>query len=143
MAEPSHAHGGHASHAGSSDPGSSIPGSSNPGSSHGSHSHGGGAHGAHAPVDFGRAFLIGIVLNAGFVAVEGAYGFAANSVALLADAGHNLSDVLSLAVAWIASILARRAPSTRYTWGFRNASVLAALLNALLLAVAAAPARSR
>jgi cobalt-zinc-cadmium efflux system protein len=64
----------------------------------------------HAPKNFGRAFLIGIVLNTGFVATEAVYGIFANSLALLADAGHNLSDVLGLALAWGASVLARRQP---------------------------------
>lgn len=68
-----------------------------------SHSHGGRGH-SHAPKDFGRAFAIGIALNVGFVLVEAAYGFMANSMALLADAGHNLSDVLGLVIAWIAAM---------------------------------------
>ena len=74
--------------------------------SHG-HAHGPGGH-VHAPADFGRAFAIGIALNVGFVAVEAVYGVLANSVALLADAGHNLSDVLGLAVAWAAAALLAR-----------------------------------
>lgn len=80
--------------------------------------------------------MIGIVLNLAFVAVEAAYGFIADSMALLSDAGHNLSDVLGLAIAWGAAILARRAPNERYTYGLRSSSILAALLNALLLMVA-------
>lgn len=95
----------------------------------------GHAHG-HAPASFGRAFAIGIALNLGFVIVEAGYGFAANSVALLADAGHNLSDVLGLAVAWAGATLAARPPSKRFTYGLRGSSILAALLNALLLMVA-------
>jgi cobalt-zinc-cadmium efflux system protein len=101
--------------------------------SHG-HSHGLGHH--HAPVDFGRAFLIAISLNTAFVAVEGLYGFLANSTALIADAGHNLSDVLGLATAWIAAVLSRRPPTPRYTYGLRNTSILAALANAVLLLIA-------
>lgn len=102
------------------------------------HHHGpapGHAH-DHAPAGFGRAFAIGIALNLGFVIVEAGYGFAANSVALLADAGHNLSDVLGLAVAWTGATLAARPPSKRFTYGLRGSSILAALLNALLLMVA-------
>ena len=104
------------------------------------HDHGHGHHGHHhshaAPADFGRAFAIGIALNLGFVGVEVAYGLIANSVALLADAGHNLSDVAGLAVAWAATILARRRPSARFTYGMRGSSILAALFNAVMLLVA-------
>jgi cobalt-zinc-cadmium efflux system protein len=89
-------------------------------------------------VSFGRAFLIGTVLNTGFVVVEAIYGIAANSVALLADAGHNLSDVLGLLIAWGAATLSARAPSTHYTYGFRRTSILAALVNALMLLIAIA-----
>ena len=102
------------------------------------HAHG-HAHGhghSHAPVDFGRAFLIGISLNTAFVAVEALYGFLANSTALIADAGHNLSDVLGLATAWIAAVLSKRPPTARYTYGLRNTSILAALANAVLLLIA-------
>ena len=108
---------------------------------HASHHHGHGhdhghAHGhSHAPADFGRAFLIGIALNTGFVAIEAFYGVISNSMALLADAGHNLSDVLGLAVAWIAHTLAKRPPSARYTYGLRGSSILAALFNAVTLLV--------
>ena len=95
------------------------------------------AHGhSHAPASFGRAFAIGTALNLGFVAVEAAYGVIAGSMALLADAGHNLSDVLGLVIAWGAATLARRAPTARYTYGLRSSSILAAFLNALLLLVA-------
>ena len=97
--------------------------------------HAGHAH-AHAPKSFGRAFAIGLVLNLGFVLVEAGYGFAANSTSLLADAGHNLSDVLGLAVAWVAATLAARLPSARYTYGLRSSSILAALFNAVFLFVA-------
>lgn len=90
----------------------------------------------HGPTDFGRAFLIGILLNLGFVLVETGYGIVANSMALLADAGHNLSDVLGLLIAWGASVLARRRASERYSFGLKKASILAALLNALLLLLA-------
>jgi cobalt-zinc-cadmium efflux system protein len=101
---------------------------------HGGHAHGPGH--AHAPASFGKAFAIGIALNVGFVAVEATYGVLANSMALLADAGHNLSDVLGLVVAWIAMVLAKRAPSARYTYGLKGTSILAALFNAMFLLVA-------
>ena len=107
--------------------------------SHDTHDHSGHNHGtghAHAPASFGRAFAIGIVLNTSFVVIEAAYGFWSNSVALLADAGHNLSDVLGLAVAWLASVLVKRAPSPRFTYGLRGSSILAALFNAMFLLVA-------
>jgi cobalt-zinc-cadmium efflux system protein len=97
--------------------------------SHGGHHH----HHGHKPADFGWAFAIGIALNLGFVGIETAYGFWANSMALLADAGHNLSDVLGLAAAWAGAILARRPPSRRFSYGFRAASILAALANSLIL----------
>lgn len=99
------------------------------------HAHGGHGH-SHAPADFGRAFAIGTALNIAFVAVEASYGLIAGSMALLADAGHNLSDVLGLLIAWGATALAKRRPSGRYTYGLRSSSILAALFNALLLLVA-------
>src|SRR5262245_6506802 len=86
-----------------------------------------------APRDYGLAFAIGIALNFVFVVVEAVYGVLAHSMALLADAGHNLSDVLALGLAWGASRLARREPSARFTYGLRSSSILAALLNAALL----------
>ncbi|HEV7803592.1 MAG TPA: cation diffusion facilitator family transporter [Burkholderiales bacterium] len=101
------------------------------------HGHGHSHHGhSHAPADFGRAFVIGIALNGGFVIVEALYGFLANSTALVADAGHNLSDVLGLLAAWIAAVLVKRAPTARFTYGLRNSSILAALFNAVLLLIA-------
>ena len=99
-----------------------------------SHSHGHGHH--HAPTAFGRAFAVAIALNVGFVAVETVYGFIANSMSLLADAGHNLSDVLGLVVAWAAAVMARRAPSPKFTYGLKKAPILAALANSLFLLVA-------
>jgi cobalt-zinc-cadmium efflux system protein len=99
------------------------------------HRHHGHGHG-HAPADFGRAFAIGIALNIAFVVIEAGFGFFAHSMALLADAGHNLSDVLGLAMAWGGATLARRAPSKRFTYGLRGSSILASLGNALLLLVA-------
>lgn len=101
-----------------------------------SHAHAHGHGHSHAPASFGRAFAIGIVLNSGFVLIEAGYGFAAGSMALVADAGHNLSDVLSLAVAWAASVLAARPPSSRFTYGYKSSSILAALFNAALLMLA-------
>jgi cobalt-zinc-cadmium efflux system protein len=103
------------------------------GHGHGHHGHG---HHAHAPASFDRAFLIGIVLNTGFVIAETVYGFLANSLALLADAGHNLGDVLGLLLAWAAASLAKRRPSARFTYGMKRTPILASLANAMLLLVA-------
>ncbi len=97
------------------------------------HDHSHGAGHVHAPAEFGRIFLVGMALNIGFVIVEAVYGILANSVALLADAGHNLGDVLGLAVAWAGYELSRRPPTARFTYGLRSSSILAALANALLL----------
>lgn len=96
-------------------------------------------HHNHAPEGsggHGRAFAIGIVLNSAFVVVEATFGFLSGSMALVADAGHNLSDVLSLVIAWVASALAARPPSERFTYGYKSSSILAALANAALLFVA-------
>jgi cobalt-zinc-cadmium efflux system protein len=90
----------------------------------------------HAPANFGRAFAIGIVLNLGFVAIEAYYGWRINSLALLADAGHNLSDVAGLVLAWAGAVADRRQPSDRHTYGLKRASILAAFTNAVLLLVA-------
>lgn len=98
------------------------------------HNHAGHAHSN--IYNHGNAFGIAIVLNMVFVVIEFAYGFLANSTALLADAGHNLSDVLGLLLAWGASILARKPPSERYSYGLRSTSILSALANAILLLVA-------
>ncbi|WP_068076217.1 cation diffusion facilitator family transporter [Novosphingobium lentum] len=110
-------------------------------SDHGHHDHGHHGHGHHGhahglPASRGRAFAIGIALNAGFVLVEAGFGLLTGSMALLADAGHNLSDVLGLVIAWAASVLAARPPSARFTYGFKSSSILAALANASLLMVA-------
>ena len=102
------------------------------GAHHHSHGHG---H-AHAPASHGMAFALGIALNLGFVAVEAGVGIVAGSMALVADAGHNLSDVLALVIAWGASVLAARAPSDRFTYGFKSSTILAALANAALLMLA-------
>ena len=90
-------------------------------------------HHTHGHPNHDRAFAIGIALNLAFVAVESVYGVLAHSMALLADAGHNLSDVLALALAWGASVLGRREPSRRFTYGLGSSSILAALINAMLL----------
>jgi cobalt-zinc-cadmium efflux system protein len=100
------------------------------------HDHRHGAGHVHTSASFGMAFAIGIGLNVTFVAVEFVFGVLANSVSLLADAGHNLSDVLGLVIAWIASVLVKRPPSPRYTYGLRSSSILAALFNAVFLLVA-------
>ncbi len=98
------------------------------------HGHGGGHH--HVPTSFGAAFAIGIGLNLAFVIVEGVAGWMVDSVALIADAGHNLSDVLGLVMAWAAYVLSKRPASDRYTYGLRGSSILAALFNAILLLIA-------
>lgn len=91
-------------------------------------------HHHHHPVaNYTRAFLIGTVLNVVFVVIEFSFGFWTQSLALLADAGHNLSDVFGLLIAWIGNFLTQRPPTQRYTYGLRRSSILAALLNALVL----------
>jgi cobalt-zinc-cadmium efflux system protein len=96
------------------------------------HSHGHHGH-SHAPANFGLAFAVGAILNTAFVAGEAIYGVLGHSLALLADAGHNLGDVLALLIAWTASWLVKRKPSARYTYGLRSTSMLAALFNAVVL----------
>ncbi len=86
-----------------------------------------------APTNYGRAFAIGVLLNVGFVIIEASYGWWVGSLALLADAGHNLSDVLGLLMAWGGYALAKVAPSENRTYGWRASTILAALFNALLL----------
>lgn len=93
-------------------------------------------HHGHAPAAYDRAFAIGIALNLGFVAVEAFYGWRAGSLALLADAAHNLSDVAGLVLAWVASLAGRFTPDHRHTYGWRRASIIAAFANAILLLVA-------
>jgi len=88
------------------------------------------------PASHGRAFALAIGVNALFVAIEFIYGFIAHSTALMADAGHNLSDVLGLVLAWGAAVLTKSAPTRRYTYGLRGSSILAALGNGLLLMIA-------
>jgi cobalt-zinc-cadmium efflux system protein len=90
----------------------------------------------HGPADYNRAFAIGVVLNFGFVIAEVIFGFTADSLALLADAGHNLSDVAALLLAWGASVLSRLRPTARRTYGYRSTTIIAALVNAVILLVA-------
>jgi cobalt-zinc-cadmium efflux system protein len=99
---------------------------------HGDHNH---SH-VHTPKSFGFAFAVGTVLNVGLVAAQLVYGIRAQSIALIADAGHNLGDALGLLLAWAAYLLARWEPTERYTYGFRSASILAALVNAAILLIA-------
>lgn len=102
-----------------------------------SHRHGGHHHGSSHPVpDFGPAFLIGVVLNLGFVAAEVGFGLLSGSLALLSDAGHNLNDVFSLLMAWGALALAGRAATLRHTFGLGRVTILSALASAVLLFVA-------
>ena len=97
----------------------------------------GHSHDCHAePRDFSRAFAVGIALNVAIVAIEATYGFLADSMALISDAGHNLSDVLGLVIGWAGAVMAKRSPSPRFTYGLKKASILAALINSLFLLVA-------
>ena len=89
-------------------------------------------------MNLGNAFKIGISINIVFIVVEAAYGFFSNSMALVADAGHNLSDVLALVFSWIAVILSQRKPTLKFTYGFRRSTILIALLNTILLLAAVA-----
>ena len=88
---------------------------------------------SHTPANFGRAFAIGIVLNTLYVIVEAVIGLRIGSLGLVADAGHNASDVLSLIIAWVGSRFAQRSASERYTYGFKRSPIVASLFNALLL----------
>ncbi|GAB4336960.1 MAG: cation diffusion facilitator family transporter [Desulfobulbaceae bacterium] len=88
---------------------------------------------SHAPADFNRAFAMGTTLNMVFVLVEAGYGFVANSLALVADAGHNLSDVMTLLLAWGAFLLARRGATARHTYGLKKGTILVSLGSALFL----------
>jgi cobalt-zinc-cadmium efflux system protein len=104
------------------------------GHDHAHHDHGPHGH-QHGPVSHGRAFAIGTLLNAGFVAAEIGFGLAANSVVLLADAAHNLGDVLGLLMAWWAAWLTRRPPTPRRTYGWGRSSIMAALANSVVLLI--------
>jgi cobalt-zinc-cadmium efflux system protein len=97
------------------------------------HNHG---HDHPVPTDINRIFALGVILNVIFVIIEATYGFIAGSLALLADAGHNLSDVLTLLLAWGANVLAQKKPTPRRTYGLRRATNLAALLSSILLLLA-------
>jgi cobalt-zinc-cadmium efflux system protein len=90
----------------------------------------------HRPRDFTRAFALGIAINLAIVALELIFGLIGNSMALVADAGHNLSDVLALGVGWAGAVMARRSPTPRFTYGFKKASILAALTSGLMLMIA-------
>ncbi|MFM0059278.1 cation diffusion facilitator family transporter [Paraburkholderia phytofirmans] len=133
-----HSHRGH-NHSGQDQSGQDQSGHNHSGHDHShsghSHAHGhAGHHHAHAPVaGHGRAFALAVVLNIAIVIAQAVYGVLAHSTALLADAGHNLSDVLGLLLAWGASWLATRRPSARYTFGYGSSSILASLINAGLL----------
>ena len=100
------------------------------------HNHNHHHHHHEPPANYNRAFVIGTVLNIAFVGVEALFGILTQSLALLADAGHNLSDVFGLLLAWGASWLAQQPPTQRYTYGWRRSSILAALFNAIILLVA-------
>ncbi len=104
------------------------------GHGHDHNSHAPGHHGhSHAPADFGMAFAVGAGINLAFVAAEFAAGLLTGSLALLADAGHNLADVAGLLLAWTAVVLAKRPPTARRTYGLRKGTILASLANAGLL----------
>jgi cobalt-zinc-cadmium efflux system protein len=96
------------------------------------------SHSHNSDINLGNAFKIGITLNVIFIIVEVIYGFSSNSMALLSDAGHNLSDVLTLVFSWIAILLSQRKPTLKFTYGFRRSTILIALLNTILLLVAVA-----
>lgn len=98
------------------------------------HDHSPPAH-FHAPASFGKAFAVGVVLNSGFVVLEVTYGLVGHSLALVADAGHNLSDVFGLVLAWAATVWVRRPPTVRHTYGWGRSSVLAAICNAGFLLI--------
>ena len=101
------------------------------------HVHGPGGHShVHGPANFDRAFAIGVGLNVAFVIAELGFGLRTNSLALIADAGHNLGDVLGLVLAWAGTVLARRVPTPRFTYGMRRFSILAAIANAGILLIA-------
>jgi cobalt-zinc-cadmium efflux system protein len=113
---------------------------------HGEHDHGAHDHGAHGhahdhghshvPKDFGFIFAVVTALNVALVVLQVVFGVMANSVALLADAGHNFGDALALLLAWGAHVMCKASPTRRYTYGFRSASILAALANGIILLVA-------
>jgi cobalt-zinc-cadmium efflux system protein len=130
--DPSHDGHDHDHHADHGQDHHSHPHQSHDHGHHGHHGHGHHGH-SHTPASFGVAFAVGALLNGAFVAGEAVYGVLGHSLALLADAGHNLGDVLALLVAWGASRLTQARPSARYTYGLRSTSMLAALFNAVVL----------
>ena len=91
------------------------------------------SHGHHHPTDYNRAFALAVVLNLGFVVVEAVFGLLSQSLALLTDAGHNLSDVMGLLLAWGAATLAKKKPSARRTYGYSRATIIASVLSGLIL----------
>ena len=93
-------------------------------------------HSHSSNINLGNAFKIGISINIVFIIIEASYGFLSNSMALVADAGHNLSDVLALVFSWVAVILSQRKPTLKFTYGFRRSTILIALLNTVLLLAA-------
>jgi cobalt-zinc-cadmium efflux system protein len=93
-------------------------------------------HGGRGPQSFGLSFALATALNVALVAAQLVYGIHAHSIALIADAGHNFGDVLGLMLAWGAYVIARWRPTERYTYGFRSATILAALANAAILLLA-------
>lgn len=99
------------------------------------HGPGPGQSHTHIPADFGSAFAIATLLNFAFVVAQVVYGLSANSIALLADAAHNFGDALALLLAWGAHVLGRRLPTERFTYGYRSASILSALINAVTMLV--------
>ena len=106
------------------------------------HTHAHAGH-SHAPASFNNAFAIGVALNAGYVVFEAIFGFLGHSLALVADAGHNLSDVLGLLLAWCAGAMVKSLPTKRKTYGLRGTSILAALFNAIFLLVSVARSLGR
>ncbi len=131
MADSPHAHG--PSHRGHTHPGATG------GGARVLHDHdqaGDGRHHEPPPRNLGTVFALATLLNIGFVAAETVFGFLSHSMALLADAGHNFGDVLGLIAAWAATLLAQHRPTQRYTYGLRSSSILAALLNAIILLIA-------
>jgi cobalt-zinc-cadmium efflux system protein len=101
-----------------------------------SHHHDHDHHHSHAPQNYNKAFIIGVTLNSLLVVIQFVYGYFSHSLALMADAGHNLSDVLGLLLAWGATYLATRKPSAKYTYGFKSSSILSALANSIFILVA-------
>ena len=100
------------------------------------HDHEGHNHHNHTITSLSRAFIFGTILNLGFVIVEGVAGFMSNSMGLLSDAGHNLSDTVSLLLAWLAFNLAKKVANRRFTYGYSRSTILASLINASILLVA-------